>query len=222
MDPLALPLPDKTHSTSSLPPFPPLPPPHPATKTLHFTARGAPDPTNPYITNYTLNGSPWQLWRAFRTPLILHPNTTFRDPNPIVKDIPLGSVVDIIVQNELDVPVPLYKHNDPTFLIGVGEGRFGWTSVEEALAAGEGERFELERPVRGFLHTLPPRGWAVVRWRVEQAAMTMFHSLQAEHFVMGMLVPLFEGDDRWPEVPESVRGRPHVEFETPKGMGIFD
>ena len=33
---------------------------------------------------------------------------------------------------------------------------------------------------------------------------------------------MFEGDDQWPEFPENVRKRPHVEFEMPARMGIFD
>ncbi|KAF4551220.1 Multicopper oxidase-like protein 8 [Elsinoe fawcettii] len=221
-DLLAQPLPGFSASDASLAPYPALPPPTPATKTLHFFARGAPDPYNPHITNYTLNGAPWQLWRAFRSPLILHPNTTFPSPNPIVKSIPLGSVVDIIVHNTLPIPIPMYKHNDAVFLVGRGEGIFPYTSVAEAQADGKGDWFDLTTAPWNYLHTVPAHGWMVVRWKVERAAMTMFHSTQAAHFVMGMLVPMFEGDDAWPEVPREVRERPHVEWDAPERGGIFD
>lgn len=206
-------------ASTALSPYPPLPPPQKADITLHMRARGAPDPHNPHITNYTLNGAPWQLWRVLRTPLLLHPRAEFRGPNPIVRGLALGSVVDIVVRNELAVALPLYKHNDATFLLGAGEGAFAWADVAEAAAAGV---VNLRDPVRGFFHVLPPGGWMVVRWRIVQPAMTMFHVFRAKQFVMGMQVPMFEGDDAWPEVPESVGARPHVEFEMPERMGIFD
>lgn len=35
-------------------------------------------------------------------------------------------------------------------------------------------------------------------------------------------VPLFEGDDYLPEVPDRVKNMPHVELDIPEHMGIFD
>ncbi|KAH7062619.1 Cupredoxin [Macrophomina phaseolina] len=207
-------------SEDGLRPYPPAPPPQHADVTLHMRARGAPDPHNPFVTNYTLNGAPWQLWRALRSPLVLAPSTELRGPNPVVRGLPVGSVVDVVVQNELEVALPMYKHNDATWLLGRGDGEFGWGDV--AAAESEGVPVNLADPVRGFFHVLPARGWMVLRWRIEQPAMTMFHAVRARQFVMGMQVPMFEGDDHWPEVPQSVSDRPHVEFEMPERMGIFD
>ena len=52
--------------------------------------------------------------------------------------------------------------------------------------------------------------------------MTMFHVFRVRYFVLGMQVPMFEGDDHWPEIPEYVENQPHVDFELPEHMGIFD
>lgn len=49
---------------STLHPFPKQQPPEHADITLRFKATGAPDPYNPYITNCSLNGSSWQIFRA--------------------------------------------------------------------------------------------------------------------------------------------------------------
>ncbi|KAF9634918.1 hypothetical protein BFW01_g5813 [Lasiodiplodia theobromae] len=206
-------------SEHTLSPYPPVSPPRRADITLHMRATGAPDPINPFITNYTLNGAPWQLWRVLRSPLVLTPSTEFKGPNPIVRNLPLGSVVDIVVQNDLDVELPMYKHNDATFHLGHGEGPFRWENVAEAERDGV---VNLVDPPMGFFHELPPKGWLAIRWKIEQPAMTMFHVFRAKQFVMGMQSPLFEGDDHWPDVPASVRDRPHVEFEMPERMGIFD
>ncbi|KAL1638053.1 hypothetical protein SLS58_009074 [Diplodia intermedia] len=206
-------------SERALHPYPPTAPPAKADITLRMRAAGAPDPFNPFVTNYTLNGAPWQLWRVLREPLVLGPSTEFKGPNPIVKNLPVGSVVDIVVQNELDVGLVMYKHNDATFHLGHGEGSFRWGDVEEAKRDGV---VNMVDPPMGFFHELPPKGWLAIRWRIEQPAMTMFHVFNAKQFVMGMQVPMFEGDDKWPEIPESVRARPHVEFEMPERMGIFD
>ncbi|OJD30412.1 multicopper oxidase [Diplodia corticola] len=149
----------------------------------------------PAKADITLNGAPWQLWRVLREPLVPGPSTEFKGPNPVVKNLPVGSVVDIVVQNELD------------------------GDVEEAKRDGV---VNMVDPPMGFFHELPPKGSLAIRWRIEQPAMTMFHVFNAKQFVMGMQVPMFEGDDRWPEVPESVRARPHVEFKMPERMGIFD
>ncbi|KAL9617498.1 MAG: hypothetical protein Q9160_007709 [Pyrenula sp. 1 TL-2023] len=109
---------------SLLSPYPPLPPPPTSNLTLRFRATGAPDPSNPYITNCSLNGSPWQIFRGLMTPLALqnpHDVAKFPKPNPIVTNLPVGTTVDIILENDLPVSLPMYKHNDPTFMLGSGD-----------------------------------------------------------------------------------------------------
>lgn len=203
-------------------PFPPSAPPAASDITLHFRATGAPDPYNPYITNCSLNGVPWQIFRGLREPLIMNPKRIFKEPNPIVKNLPLGSVVDIILQNDLPVSIPMYKHNDPTYLLGSrANEKFPWASIAEAQKK-QPELFNLENPALGYLHELPAGGWMAVRWKITQPAMTMFHAFRVRYFVLGMQVPMFEGDDHWPEIPREVLDQPHVEFDLPEHMGVFD
>ena len=202
-------------------PYPEIEPPEKADITLRFRATGAPDPYNPYVTNCSLNGSPWQIFRGLRTPLAMDPHQKFPEPSPIVTGLPLGSVVDIIVENDLPVTLPMYKHNDPTFLLGGGDTKFEWKDVDDAHNHRP-ELINLKNPPRAFLHELPAGGWLAWRWKITQPAMTMFHVFRVRYFVLGMQVPMFEGDDHWPEVPEYVKNQPHVEFELPEHMGIFD
>ncbi|GME63988.1 hypothetical protein GTA08_BOTSDO05764 [Neofusicoccum parvum] len=202
-------------------PYPPVRPAQEAGITLRFRATGAPDPYNPYITNCSLNGSPWQIFRGLREPLALHPNDTVAEPNPIVKGLPIGSVVDIIVENDLPVAIPMYKHNNPVFLLGSGDTAFEWDTVAAAKKARP-DLINLENPPRGYLHDLPAGGWMAVRWTITEPAMTMFHAFRVRYFVLGMQVPMFEGDDAWPEIPDVVRDQPHVNFDVPEHMGIFD
>ncbi|KAL9073917.1 MAG: hypothetical protein Q9157_004563 [Trypethelium eluteriae] len=206
---------------SELHPYPRVAPPEKADITLRFRATGAPDPYNPYITNCSLNGSPWQIFRGLRTPLALDPHQKFPEPNPVVTGLPLGSVVDIIVENDLPVDIPMYKHNDPTFRLGTGDTKFDWKDVAE-LQAQHPSLINLQDPPLGYLHDLPAGGWLAVRWKITQPAMTMFHAFRVRYFVLGMQVPMFEGDDHWPEIPEYVKNQPHVDFELPEHMGIFD
>ncbi|KAJ4356852.1 uncharacterized protein N0V89_004889 [Didymosphaeria variabile] len=202
-------------------PYPEQPPHRKADITLRFKATGAPDPYNPHITNCSLNGVSWQIFRALQDPLILDPNEQFDRPNPTVNNLPLGSVVDIIVENDLPVPLPMYKHNDPTFFLGKGDTKFKWKDVAEAKEQNP-KAINLENPPLGYLHELPASGWMAVRWKITQPAMTMFHVFRVRYFVLGMQVPLYEGDDAWPEIPDWVGKRPHVDFETPEHGGIFD
>lgn len=203
-------------------PYPPQPPPQNADITLHFTATGAPDPYNPFVTNCSLNGVPWQIFRALMDPLILDPKREMPGRNPAVKDLPVGSVVDIIVENDLPVALPMYKHNDPTFLLGSGDTKFKWDDVGHA-AESQPDAINLHNPPLGYLHELPANGWLAVRWKITQPAMTMFHVFRVRYFVLGMQVPLYEGDDAWPDVPDWVGKRPHVEVdEVPGHGGIFD
>ncbi|KJY00741.1 conidial pigment biosynthesis oxidase arb2 brown2 like protein [Zymoseptoria brevis] len=207
---------------STLHPYPAQQPPEHADITLRFKATGAPDPYNPYITNCSLNGTSWQIFRGLMHPMYLDPNQALPDaPDPAVRNLPLGSVVDIVLENDLPVDLPMYKHNKALFLLGSGEGKFGEADVAAAASKGS-KSFNLKNPPLGSVHELPASGWMALRWKITEPAATMFHVFRVRYFVLGMQVPLFEGDDYLPEVPERVKNMPHVELEIPEHMGIFD
>ncbi|KAF5590961.1 multicopper oxidase [Fusarium pseudocircinatum] len=205
---------------SALKPFPPSPPPQgKADVTLHLRAAGTPDPRNPYITNCSLNGATWQLWRAFREPLSFAGPKNWTSPMPAITGLPLGSVVDIIVQNDIPAIIPLSKHNDRLFQLGSGDGPFAWKDVVDAAKHG---KVNLKNPPLAVMHELPAGGWLALRWRIEQTAMTSFHAYRARYFVQGMRVAMFEGDDHWQEVPDEVKNQPSFDFEIAEDSGVFD
>lgn len=116
----------------------------------------------------------------------------------------------------------MYKHNDPTYFLGSrADEKFPWANVAEAQKE-QPQLFNLENPPLGYLHELPAGGWLAVRWKITQPAMTMFHAFRVRYFVLGMQVPMFEGDDHWPEFPREILDQPHVEFDLPEHMGLFD
>lgn len=107
--------------------------------------------------------------------------------DPVVTDLPLGSVVDIIVTNKLNATIPLYKHNDPNFLLGSQEfAEFKWDSVEEAQEARP-DLFNLNDPPMGVVHELPALGWLAIRYEIFRPAMSMFHSGRFRYFVVSSI-----------------------------------
>ena len=212
---------------SRLQPFPPLAPPQgaqgEADVTMRLRASGVPDAQNPYVTNCSLNGAAWQLWRAFREPLSIGgPHQNWTHPMPVATGLPLGSVVDIIVENDLPAIIPLNKHNDALFQLGSGDGAFEWDDVADAQRNGGGADINLEDPPLAVMHELPASGGRALRWRSEQPAMTSFHAFRARFFVQGMRLAMFEGDDHWPEMPDEVRNQPGFEFEIGDDARVFD
>ena len=210
---------------SRLQPFPPLAPPQgklgEADVTMRLRASGVPDSPNPYLTNCSLTGAAWQLWRAFREPLSIGgPRQNWTHPMPVATGLPLGSVVDMIVENDLPAIIPLNKHNDALFQLGSGDGAFEWEDVADAHRSGAA--INLEDPPLAVMHELPASGWIALRWRIDQPAMTSFHAFRARFFVQGMRLAMFEGDDHWPEMPDEVRDQPAFEFEIGDDAGVFD
>lgn len=94
-------------------------------------------------------------------------------------------MVDIIVENDLPVALPMYKHNKPTFNLGSGDTTFDWKSVSDAVKH-KSELLNLKNPPLGFLHELPAKGWLAIRWKITEPAATMFHVFRVRYFVLGM------------------------------------
>jgi hypothetical protein len=110
----------------------------------------------------------------------------------------------------------MYKHNDPTFKLGSGSGKFSQSSYST---------FNLDNPPLGYFHELPANGWLALRWKIVRPGTTMFAAYKVRYFVQGMQVALMEGDDdleKWPMPPKEVRAMPHADFDLPPRRGIFD
>ncbi|GKT50103.1 multicopper oxidase GIP1 [Colletotrichum spaethianum] len=219
-----------------LSPYPASPPPkseksRPAAAdyTFHLAAGSQASLTERYVPEYFLNEKPWQLFRSALTPLLFKGlnESKWEDSlgKPVIKGIPLGSVVDLIIENQLNDTVPLYKHAEAAWLLGAqSHERFTYKSVEDAIAAdgGVSRSLNLHDPALVTVHDLPPLGWSVLRFKVTAKAATMIHAVKLRYFALGMSAPIMEGilPDDPVKFPESAVNRPHVDFE-PKNDGVF-
>ncbi|PSR79596.1 Cupredoxin [Coniella lustricola] len=218
-----------------LPPFPPAPPPRSsylqkssADYTFRLRAGCRQSSTEPHVTEYFLNEQPWQLFRSSLTPLLfqdLH-NSSSGNPvgKPVIDGIPIGSVVDLVIENDLNDTIPLYKHGDPAWLIGTEEhARFPYKDVEEGFSQTYVNNvLNLRDPALVTVHDLPPLGWAVLRFKVTDKAATMIHAVKLRYFALGMSAPILEGilPESPASFPMSAADRPHVDFQ-PKNDGVF-
>ncbi|KAG8168475.1 hypothetical protein KVR01_001224 [Diaporthe batatas] len=208
-----------TTDVESLAPYPPSAPP-PSNKTLHFKIDSHPSKYEKHITEYVLNQKPFQLYRAQMAPALFVEDVSHVGP-PVVGDLPWGTTVDVIVQNTANETIPLYKHGDPTALLGSRPNEtWDWQTVGDAIKAGV--KLNLKTPAYQLVHEVPPLGWAVLRWQILVRGATMMHAAKFKYYALGMAAPLLEGMDNntHAEIPDDARNLPHVEFE-PKNDGIF-
>ncbi|KAM0080832.1 hypothetical protein ACKRZS_007000 [Fusarium odoratissimum] len=211
-----------------LPPYPPQPPPSTGKQhlgkadfTFRLSAGSQPSKTEKYVPEYFLNEKPWQLYHGSRLPLLFHaPNETL--VKPIIGNLPLGSVVDLIIENQINETIPLYKHGDPSWFLGSrGQQRFPGNTVQDAIDS-DSKSLNLQDPALVIVHDLPALGWSVLRFKVTSQQATIIHAAKLRYFALGMSAPILEGitEDTPIKVPESVVNRPHVEFK-PAHDGIF-
>ncbi|GJC89099.1 multicopper oxidase GIP1 [Colletotrichum liriopes] len=226
----------KTIEGQFLTPYPASPPPmagkprsSAADYTFHLAAGFQASLTEPHVPEYFLNEKPWQLFRSALKPLLFQEANESRSENslgkPVIEGIPLGSIVDLIIENQLNDTVPLYKHAEAAWLLGAqAHERFSYRSVEDAIAAdGDvSKSLNLRDAALVTVHDLPPLGWSVLRFKVTAKAATMIHAVKLRYFALGMSAPIMEGTmaDDPAKFPESAVNRPHVDFE-PKNDGVF-
>ncbi|RSL49529.1 hypothetical protein CEP54_012376 [Fusarium duplospermum] len=223
----------KTIDGQSIAPYPPKPPPasdhkHPehVDFTFRLSAGSQPSLTEPKVPEFYLNEKPWQLFHGSMTPLLFHRlDSNEKLDKPIISQLPIGSVVDLIIENQINDTIPLYKHGDPAWLLGSSSGQsFPGRSVKDAVSSPSSPQtsLNLHNPALVTVHDLPPLGWSVLRFQVTSQAASMLHSAKLRYFLLGMTVPILEGiTAKTPiEIPEEAFDRPHVEFE-PKNDGIF-
>lgn len=197
-----------------IPPYPPSPPPVAAKvdskwskwsltskdrSVADFTLRLAigvqPSKTEPHAPEYFLNKKPWQLFHSSMMPLLFefagaakgaheheHP---FEDPI-LAGPFPVGSTVDLLIENTLNETATLYKHGAPTWFLGAGDhGPFPYDTVHDAVhSPNSGTRLNLENPGLHIVHDVPPLGWSVIRFKVISKEVTMLHAVKLRHFVV--------------------------------------
>lgn len=166
--------------------------------TFHLTAGVRQSETERHAPEYFLNKKSWQLFRSSMSPLLFEFSSasaqvgqkTFDDPI-ISGPLPLGSVVDLIIENQLNDTIPLYKHGAPSWLLGSSNVhmKFPHATVQEAVHAGTtdasaAKHLNLENPGRVIVHDLPPLGWSVIRFQVVAEEVTMLHAVKLRYFVV--------------------------------------
>lgn len=165
--------------------------------TFHLTAGVRQSETEAYAPEYFLNKKSWQLFRSSMLPLLFEFSSasteagepTFDDPI-ISGPLPIGSVVDLIIENQLNDTIPLYKHGAASWLLGSGaHEKFPHATVQEAMLAGKAgsgsdHRLNLDNPGRVIVHDLPPLGWSVIRFQVVAKEVTMLHAVKLRYFVV--------------------------------------
>ncbi|KAJ5090129.1 CAZyme family AA1 [Penicillium argentinense] len=118
--------------------------------------------------------------------------------------------VDIVFQlvipepTKLQPPHPIHKHSNKAFLMGAGQGKFAWNSLQEA-AAESPESF-LETPIYRDTFLTSPAGeaWIAIRYHVVNPGAFLLHCHMETHLSSGMGLVLLDGVDAWPEGAEHV------------------
>ncbi|KJX93622.1 conidial pigment biosynthesis oxidase arb2 brown2 like protein [Zymoseptoria brevis] len=201
-------------------PFPAQIPDKTSNKTLLWTAGSQPSKYEQHVTEYYVNEKPWQLFRAAMEPVYFTKDAA-SVAKPIQAGLPIGTVVDLIVQNTLNETIPLYKHGNPTFHLGSRAfEKFEWNSIQDALE--HHADVNINDPALAVVHDLPPLGWLAIRWRVTLTGATMFHAVKLRYFALGMAAPMLEGIETSvrASVSEYAKHQPHVMFE-PGNDGVF-
>lgn len=191
-------LPDgNTHSSCTIvdgqfaPPYPANPPPSPSKNyparadfTFQLAADSQPSKTE-RIPEYFLNSKPWQLYHGSMMPLLFHAANETLD-KPVISNLPLGSVVDLILENRFNETISFYKHGEPSWLLGSSAHEaFPGSIVEDA------EKYlNLRDPALVIVHDLPALGWSVLRFKVTSQTATMLHAAKLRYFAVSLVLCL--------------------------------
>ncbi|RSL71764.1 hypothetical protein CEP53_001390 [Fusarium sp. AF-6] len=181
----------KTINGQFIAPYPSKPPPTSDQKyperadfTFRLSAGSQPSLTEPKVPEFYLNEKPWQLFHGSMTPLLFHRLESNESlDKPIISQLPVGSVVDVIIENQINDTIPLYKHGEPAWLLGSSSGQsFPEESVEDAVSSPGSPHTSLN------LHNPALLGMTV----------PILEGITAENPI---------------EIPKEALDRPHVEFE---------
>lgn len=170
----------------SLRPYPEQTPPRKSDMTLLWKAGGKQSEVLEHVTEYYVNEKPWQLFRAAMEPVLFSKDAR-KVEKPVEGGLPIGTVVDLVVQNTLNETIPMYKHGNPTFrLASKAYDDFKYKSVDEAIKHGKDE-LNVVNPPLGVVHDLPPLGWVAIRWKIDLKGATMFHAVKLRYFAVSYL-----------------------------------
>ncbi|GAC97881.1 laccase-1 [Pseudozyma hubeiensis SY62] len=136
--------------------------------------------------------------------------------------IPFGTVVDIIMENNIysivggpNSPHPFHMHSRRFWIIGSGAGPFPADTVAEAQQ--QGTVFNLLNPPLRDGFDIDSNSWVVIRYVADHAAANILHCHIDDHAIEGMAAVLLEGLETIPaggNFSDSVKARPPGWVET--------
>ncbi|PWZ03515.1 hypothetical protein BCV70DRAFT_145053, partial [Testicularia cyperi] len=149
-------------------------------------------------------------------------NATSNQMNPYAV-IPFGTVVDIIMENNIysivggpNSPHPFHLHSRRFWIIGTGTGPFPADSVAEAQN-DHGTIFNLDNPSLRDGFDIDANSWVVIRYIVDHAAANILHCHIDDHAIEGMAAVLLEGLEKIPaggNFSQTIKDRPSAWQET--------
>ncbi|SJX65792.1 related to Laccase I precursor [Sporisorium reilianum f. sp. reilianum] len=136
--------------------------------------------------------------------------------------IPFGTVVDIIMENNIysivggpNSPHPFHMHSRRFWIIGSGAGPFPADTVAEAQE--QGVVFNLDNPPLRDGFDIDSNSWVVIRYIVDHSAANILHCHIDDHAIEGMAAVLLEGLEKIPaggNFSEAIKARPAKYVET--------
>jgi FtsP/CotA-like multicopper oxidase with cupredoxin domain len=152
---------------------------------------------------WTLGNTSLPLAAEDRAPLLFYPETTQTSLSIATLN---GTWVDLILLVQpFQPPHPIHKHSNKFFVIGQGEGQWNYSSVAEAMQHIP-QSFNLKTPqIRDTYYTpaaVTAPSWLAIRYHVVNPGAFLLHCHIQVHLSGGMGLPLLDGVDEWPELPE--------------------
>ncbi|KAK9366252.1 multicopper oxidase-domain-containing protein [Lipomyces kononenkoae] len=119
-------------------------------------------------------------------------NTAIWGGDQLVTQIHLGSVVELIINNDDDSAHPFHLHGHDFWILRVyGETNAGIGKWRPEYISS----YVLDNPIRRDVVTIPRLGHAVIRFRADNPGMWAFHCHIAWHLATGMMMQFAVGVD---------------------------
>lgn len=147
--------------------------------------------------------------------------TELISPVFIDEGIQKGDIVDIIFQNSLvsnDHPMHLHGHTFWIIAHNDSIDTFAYSSTGEALEDGREDLFDFEHPAFVDNVSIMTGGYAIIRLIADNPGAWMIHCHIQTHLSAGMGAVLIEAKEDIPDIPYSLFGQAHVNYNSKYGQ----
>jgi FtsP/CotA-like multicopper oxidase with cupredoxin domain len=135
-------------------------------------------------------------------------STISKRPDPkwggdqLVKEVPLGSVVELIINNNDEDSHPFHLHGHDFWILHNYEAKHGGLGEWNVDYIND---YRLDNPIRRDTFTVPQRGHAVIRWVADNPGIWSFHCHIIWHLATGMMMQFSEGMETFTEeIPDEM------------------